>query len=473
MLALLKQFAPMIGLCLDLGLAGSALAAAAPVPIEKDFDDETVDVDVQGTHANTTGLSYVTHHQTGGWSVADGKLVIDVNDGQPPALGDDGGASGAALIEIEDNLNAVGFVAKTDLVFPDNRKWASTGSQVRLVVNADDDPEEFEANVGGYQLVIERGTGWADDATMQIEVGDVPVDSVTFGKPVGATLTLTLQGVPDTSGGLNLTAKLDDGTDAYNLTHTVAADDLQTGAFSGYAYDLFTNNDLKAELDNLSIKALPEADARDTLLYSNPLAEENDVQGWVMEGPGRIEFQDNWMSMDSPEEAGHHVFWCPKVFPDNFVARWQVQHLEDDHGLCIVFFAAMGSDGGSIFDDGLPPRDGDFQQYVNGAIRNYHVSYYANTPWNPDRGTANLRRNPGMHLLQEGEAGIPTASRSIHTITLVKDGGHIRLWVDDRKVVDHRDDSDHGPPLAQGHIGLRQMKWSHFRYRDFKVWGLK
>ena len=209
------------------------------------------------------------------------------------------------------------------------------------------------------------------------------------------------------------------------------------------------------------------------LLYYAPLDGRASIEGWRMEGPGEIAFRDGWMRMRAPGEAGHHVFWCPERFPESFIAQWEAQNLETDAGLCIVFFAAAGLDGQSVFADSLPKRNGTFKQYIKGSIGCYHISYYANTPKVPDRQQTNMRKNPGFHLVHEGPEGIPTTSRSIHSITLAREGARIRLWIDDRKVVDWTDDGKTGgKPHGGGFLGLRQMKWTHFRYRDFNVWSV-
>ncbi len=207
------------------------------------------------------------------------------------------------------------------------------------------------------------------------------------------------------------------------------------------------------------------------LLYQASMADAGSVDRWRMEGPGEVAFKDGWMHMQSPDEEMHHVFWCPKRFPESFIAKWDAQNLETDAGLCIVFFAAAAlDDEGSIFQEDLPKRDGNFSQYTKGAIRCYHTSYYANAAHNPDRRQTNLRKNPGFHLVAEGEEGIPTKSKAVHKITLAKLGPHIRLWVDDKKVINWTDTGEHGPPHGDGFIGFRQMQWTHFRYRNFRVW---
>ncbi len=76
------------------------------------------------------------------------------------------------------------------------------------------------------------------------------------------------------------------------------------------------------------------------LIYENTLASKADVKDWIMEGPGVTEFKDGWMEMYSPHEKFHHVFWCPKDFPGSFVAEWELQNLEPDAGLVIIFFSA-------------------------------------------------------------------------------------------------------------------------------------
>ena len=211
-----------------------------------------------------------------------------------------------------------------------------------------------------------------------------------------------------------------------------------------------------------------------SLLHKNKLATEKDVSDWIMEGPGRIEFKDKWMYMHAPDEEMHHVFWCPEDFPASFIAEWEMQNLETDAGLCIVFFSARGMKGESIFDPSFPSRDGTFRQYNRSDYFNcYHISYYANAKPKPGREISHLRKNSGFHKVHIGKPGIPTASKERHQITMVKDGARILMFVDDRKIIDWTDDGlTYGPVLKGGKMGFRQMKWTHFRYRNFRVWEL-
>lgn len=210
------------------------------------------------------------------------------------------------------------------------------------------------------------------------------------------------------------------------------------------------------------------------LLYENSFASEEVLKDWKMEGPGVTEFKDNWMHMYAPKEKGHHVYWCPEDFPKDFIAEWELQNIETDAGLCIVFFSALGRNGKDIFDPSIKPRDGIFKKYTKSDINNYHISYYANGKDKRAREVAHLRKNAGFNKVLIGESGIPVHSNDIHKMKLIKNGNHISMSVDGREVINWLDDGkEYGPVLGGGKIGLRQMKWTHFRYRNFKVWSIK
>jgi len=210
------------------------------------------------------------------------------------------------------------------------------------------------------------------------------------------------------------------------------------------------------------------------LLYENSLSKDEMVKDWKMEGPGELKFKNGWMEMHSPNKKWDHVFWCPQNFPESFNAEWQMQNMDTTSGLVIVFFAAKGINGEDIFDAAMPKRDGTFKYYNKGRIDCYHISYYSNNPKNPERNDSHLRKDPMFALLQTGEEGIPQNSIKVHGIRLVKNHAHIIMYVDDRKVIDYTDDGNtFGPVYTSGKIGFRQMRWTDFRYRNFKVWEIK
>jgi hypothetical protein len=211
------------------------------------------------------------------------------------------------------------------------------------------------------------------------------------------------------------------------------------------------------------------------LLYTNPFNNPADIKDWKMEGLGVAEIKDASLQMYSPDESGHHVFWCPVDFPESFIAEWDARNEEPDAGLCIVFFSAKGINGESIFDSSLPKRTtGFFSDYTKAAMNCYHISYYANAKDDPHRDISHLRKNKGFHLVQQGKSGIPMNSTDWHHLKLIKNQQHIMMYLDDREIINWTDPgTTYGPVLTEGKIGLRQMKWTHFAYRNFNVWSLK
>jgi len=216
------------------------------------------------------------------------------------------------------------------------------------------------------------------------------------------------------------------------------------------------------------------------LIFAPDFSKRGVTNSWRMEGPGVVRFEDGgWMHMESSEidvggpGDGHFVFWTPEVLPSDFIAEWEFQPLTDD-GLCIVLFSAAGMNGENVFNPSLKERNGNFAGYIRGDINCYHISYFANAPTNRGRTTSNMRKNHGFYLVANGPIGVPAGSRDVHVVTLIKEGGHVRLGVDGKSIIDWIDDGvQYGPVLGNGQIALRQMKWMKARYRNFKVWAVK
>ena len=209
------------------------------------------------------------------------------------------------------------------------------------------------------------------------------------------------------------------------------------------------------------------------LIYKNDLNSKESIHNWSMEGSAKTVFKNGWMEMFSPNESSHHVLWCPEKLPSSFIAEWEIQNLNLDAGLCIVFFAANGTNGEDILDNSLKKRNGVFNQYTKSDLNNYHISYYANNPKKPDRPFTHLRKNKGFKTVQFGQKGIPAKSKNIHKIQLVKSNGRIIMNIDGNKLIDWIDNGKElGPILGSGKLAFRQMQWTHFRYKNFKVWDL-
>lgn len=261
--------------------------------------------------------------------------------------------------------------------------------------------------------------------------------------------------------------------DTYNSTQCESTEELLKNLPEKYRDSL---------AENLGGKFKPTVDIASRKgheLYSFAMTKPADTKGWIMEGPGKVSYDENGMTMvstaanDNTEINGHIVYWMPHDLPENFVAQWTMQPISEA-GLCITFFAAKGVNGKDIFDPSIKKRDGAFKQYINSDINCYHFSYYANTPFNPGRITTNLRKNSGFYLVSNGAPGITPGSTDPHQIMMMKDGGHIVVNVDGKTILDFTDDGKaYGPIHAGGKIGLRQMRWMKACYRDLKVYQLK
>lgn len=217
---------------------------------------------------------------------------------------------------------------------------------------------------------------------------------------------------------------------------------------------------------SLNLTSLAQSINKGKCLYAMDLQDTTALSDWIMEGKGRKEVKDGWINLFSPGEAGHWVMWYPNNLPMDFIAEWEVQNLHPEAGLCIVFFAATGVQGEDLFSSNLAQRKGVFKQYTQGDINNYHISYYANNPREWGRVKTNLRKNKGFKKVQSMREGIPKSSTQIHRCRLMKVGGRILFYVDERLVIDWKDEQ----PWGGGKFGFRQMKWTNFRYRNLKIW---
>jgi hypothetical protein len=140
------------------------------------------------------------------------------------------------------------------------------------------------------------------------------------------------------------------------------------------------------------------------------------------------------------------------------------------------FPKAAGSDhlfynGESIFEPSFPKRDGISKQYTKSKdFNNYHISYYATGKDNRAREISHLRKNMCFEKVLVGQPKIPVHSAEIHKVKLLKNYAQIQIFIVGRKIIDWTDDGKKQPVWQDGKMEFRQMQWTHFRYRNFKVW---
>ena len=99
---------------------------------------------------------------------------------------------------------------------------------------------------------------------------------------------------------------------------------------------------------------------------------------------------------------GCHAF-CKLDFPDNIIIEYNLL-VSESNGLVITFIGMRGLGGEDLIDD-LPRREGYFRDYVgeDAKVRSYHVSVSRYDDDGVHTGVCNWRRNPGIHLVGQGE----------------------------------------------------------------------
>ena len=213
-------------------------------------------------------------------------------------------------------------------------------------------------------------------------------------------------------------------------------------------------------------------------IYTNKLSCCEDIKDFVLEGKAKISFENGKMIMKNAiapdsEENSNFVLWCDKDFPSDILIEWKFRPIREP-GLCILFFAATGKNGESIFDKGLAERSGDYPQYHHGDINAFHVSYFRRKqPKERVFHTCNLRKSYGSNLVAQGGDPIPEAAeaKDMYTCALTKKGNKIEFFINELKIFKFEDDGkQYGPLLGGGKIGFRQMAPLIAEYSDLKVY---
>lgn len=213
-------------------------------------------------------------------------------------------------------------------------------------------------------------------------------------------------------------------------------------------------------------------------VYATSFDDSSVLEDWKLEGGLRMSVADGNLVLESTPgstrsetDANHLVCWLTREVPADFLLEFSVRPTNRKQGLNIVFFNTRGIHGESIFDPALAPRNGLFRQYHSGDLNGYHISY-----WAAGRGTANLRKNRGFHLVAEGKDLVTDGpAGAFQTVRIYKRGGKIRCTVDDVVSIAYDDDGvTFGPVWTHsGWLGLRQMAHTvRCEYGHLKIWPL-
>ncbi len=203
------------------------------------------------------------------------------------------------------------------------------------------------------------------------------------------------------------------------------------------------------------------------IVYENPLARPEDVEGFIAEGSPVTSFPMGALRLENamdPEagQAANYLFWCPEILPADLCIEWDFRPIREP-GLAMLWFCANGQDGKDLFDPSLAKRAGEYRQYHSSDINGYHTSYFRRKNVQHERTfhTCNMRKSAGFHLVCQGPDPIPSVIDVLDSyhIELVKCQGHIRLSINDLEIFHWTDpgQGETGPVLGAGYIGFRQM----------------
>ncbi|WP_327580871.1 YesU family protein [Nonomuraea sp. NBC_00507] len=214
------------------------------------------------------------------------------------------------------------------------------------------------------------------------------------------------------------------------------------------------------------------------IIYHNPLATPDDLEGFRMEGDGAVSFPQGRLRLESRRpasdgQAANLVLWCPEEFPADISVEWDFWPVREP-GLAIMFFHARGRNGEDLFDPGLAERAGPYDQYHHGDIDAYHVSYFRRM-WASERAlhTCNLRKSHGFHLVAQGPDPLPAVldAEGPYAVRLDVKGSEITFSINDLVSFRWADDgSIGGSALAGGKVGFRQMAPLIGEYGNLRVW---
>ncbi len=218
--------------------------------------------------------------------------------------------------------------------------------------------------------------------------------------------------------------------------------------------------------------------SKQNLLYENPLARIEDVQGFLAEGDpavtfpkGRMRLENAFERNDEKHQHGNFLFWCPLDFPDCISVSWDFLPMTDT-GLAMFWVAAKGCKREDLFDPALSPRDGKYPQYFNGDINALHVSYFRRNPSEIGFRRCNLRKSKGFHLVSQGGDPLPDSRYATkpYRIEVIKHAEHFLFLINDVLLFHWVDDgSSYGPILKDGKIGFRQMAGLIAEYANLQV----
>jgi len=189
---------------------------------------------------------------------------------------------------------------------------------------------------------------------------------------------------------------------------------------------------------------------------------------WVFEGLGSVSVSDGKLIVEGRPDrpALNSVLWNTLPVPDEFLLEFEVEADLTSTGSLGLFYSAMTRTAADIFDARLVRRSGVSESYTLGALNNYQIDYASK----PDRGTTELYRNAGQHLVAIGVDAFSDDAEQMQRVRLLKTAGRVQLEVNGQVTIDYSEDPGvFGGSLGSGKIGLRQFAEAPVAYRNLKI----
>jgi hypothetical protein len=203
------------------------------------------------------------------------------------------------------------------------------------------------------------------------------------------------------------------------------------------------------------------------------------LNNWHPEGfvEGVTLFEQGTMRLDcsGSEQGGIGCMaFCKQDFTDSIAIEFDF-YMEEKNGLVLVFCGMKGLNGEDAITE-LPLRKGMFDEYTgeDALIRSYHVSISRYDDNGVHTGVSNWRRNPGLHLMAQGEDYCKEIRKKYH-IVIIKAGPTCQLQVDGKVASGFTDPQTLPDEIpTSGEIGFRAIgKKAIARISDFKIMALK
>ncbi|MGW8179516.1 MAG: DUF1961 family protein [bacterium] len=195
---------------------------------------------------------------------------------------------------------------------------------------------------------------------------------------------------------------------------------------------------------------------------------EQGLDHWEVEDRGRnhlIELKDGKLIIRNRTETPGIFVWNRISLPKSFRLEFDFCPLGrggKKEGFFLLFLGAKGIDGSEIFDDSLweGSQLEDFGKYTKGKIRCYHIGYLRG-----ETGLCNLRKNPGLNLVQSNTVPILIEGET-YRIVVEKRNARLTMRIrgagisSDKELFQNWTDSAvDSPVLDGGHFGFRQIAY--------------